>query len=530
MNKNNYSDLKVLVANMSKGEISTAKKFLVAFDSNVTKNKNKGHALFKLLLSKPNLAIEKAKKAVSGDVDERSFDRQVTRLKEKLLESLLLDINISKKGQYSDCYAARMDARKKYMQAYAIVGRGVHKESYRLMGKIIERGKEFELYNELVEALYFLQQSMGLKKGPREFEKYIEEIAFYERCRDATFRAEDYYYRHYIYDVDYKGLPNERVGRLTEYIAELQVEFEVTKSANVGYYFYLLLMEYYLAMDDHQSALSTGMKLVDLVEHNKAIYMPQRLANAYDDIAGIELRLFDFVSAIGHARIAQKLFGGHIHNVQVAQFIEFLGLYYKGELDEADDTVDNLIENTDAEESPFAYDKRRYLKACILFAKKDYKGSYMMLQNVREIEDDKEGWNIGVRLMSIMNLLEMDLNDVADNQTEALRKHIERWRDRGQVQIRKRDEVILKVLKELEKCSYDYKALLNNQRALISELNTNNKECRWEVKTPELIVFQDWLQAKADGRPYAFKLPLTAVEEMNMEKTPAPEIKAKVEV
>jgi hypothetical protein len=126
-----------------------------------------------------------------------------------------------------------------------------------------------------------------------------------------------------------------------------------------------------------------------------------------------------------------------------------------------------------------------------------------------------------------MNLVELELFDIADNQIEAFRKHIERWKSRDDVQVRKRDELILRVLVHLEKSSFDFSEVLVKQEDAIADLSKNEKGLRWEVKTPELIVFQDWLAAKAAGEVYKFELPASAVEERDSEKEPAPVIIAK---
>lgn len=526
MNQNNFNDLKALIGGMTKGEKSTAKKFLVAFDSNVTKNKNKGAALFRFLMDKPHASIEKAKKVISANVDDRSFDRQVIRLKEKLLESLLLDINITKPEVYSDWYATRMDLRKKYMQAFAIFSRGLHKESFRLLGKVLEKAEEYELYAEKVEALYFLQQSLGLRNGQKEFNQYNDQLEHATLCRDAVVVAEDYYYRHFIFDVDSSGLKNEKVSALTQYISELQEHYERTKSANVGFFLFLLMMEYYRAMDDYESTRQTGFKLVDLIEGSKAIYMPRRLANAYGDISAVELYLYDFEAVIKHSKIAQTLDGDIIYNYLIDLEVEFFARFYLNELNNAHDLVEELLEKTDSEETPFNYDRRLYLKACVQFCEAKFRDSYMTLQDAREIEGDKEGWNIGIRILNIMNLMELNLFDLVDNQIEALRKHIERYKDRPDREVRRREELILRLLTKLEKSSYDFAGLAEREAHLIDELDRNDKGIRWEPKTYEMIVFQDWFRAKVNKELYYFELPASAVEERSREKEIAPEILA----
>ena len=519
MNTTNFSDLKALVSKLTTGEISTAKKFLVAFDSNVTRNKNKAAALFKLLLSKPTIDLEKAKKKISAEVDDRSFDRQITRLREKLLESLLLDINTTKRDVYSDWYINRVQMRKKIVQAYSIMQRGLHKEAMRLFEKTIEKGKEYELYPELVEALTVVQRQLGLRKGKKYYEEYIEQINFYQRCHEAVERGMDWTYKHFIYEVDFQGLNNDRVGMLMEGILDMQNEYEYTKSANVGRHLYSLLQEYYLAQEDFDECIKCGLDLVSLIKESPAIYMPLRLGIAYADLADNELFRFNFEAACNYALRAQASYTNKSgRNFNFAKEIEFRTYFYRGELNSSLKAIDELISETESEVSPFQYNKRAYLKAMVLFLKGEFKQSFFQLQDTRDLEDDKEGWYFGIRLLSIQCLIEMDLLDNAIAQIEALRKHVERYSD----VIRKRDLNIYRILRELEKNSFDFNKVYEKSLIQLKEISQNTKEYRWEVKTPEMIVFQDWFMAKKEGKKYTFKLPDSAIAAMESPKKAKP--------
>lgn len=522
MNTTNFNQLKILINCLTAGEISTAKKFLVAFDSNVTRNKNKGQKLFKLIVNRPHVKIEKAKKAISADVDERSFDRQIIRLKEKILESLLLDINTTKKEVYSKWEIARMDIRKKLLQGYIIYGRGLYKEGQRVFDKVIEKAKEFELYNELVESLYVKQQELGLRQGKKAYEGFTEEISFYKRCADAVYKAKDWYTRYFIEEVDYNGLNSDRVGLLTEAIADLQEEYKVTKSDNVLYRLYFLMIGYYLALEDYEESYKINLRLIDLIKKSEAICTPRRLGIAYSDLADNDMFLFEFDRAIKNAMIAQSYYINRGYNYQVAKEIEFKSYYYKGDFKNALKTIEQLISLTDKEDAPFQFNKRIYFRAVIYFLLGKYQESYSELQNIKEIEGDKEGWNIGVRLLSIQNLIELSLLDNADNMIEAMRKHIERIRrDKN---VRERDEVILKLLIQLEKSSFDFEKVKRENKQEFDLLDIH-KDYRWQVKTPEMIVFQDWFNAKLNGKTYQFSLPSSAIKEMEAKKLAAQNIK-----
>ena len=129
MDSNTFVGLKELARILKKEEISIAKKFLIAFDSNVTRQTSKALKLFKLVLNKPEITREKAKKSVSKEISEDSFDRLVVRVKNKLLESLILDVNIRKKDAYPDWYRNKIELRKKILAVIPLMGRGWEKEA-----------------------------------------------------------------------------------------------------------------------------------------------------------------------------------------------------------------------------------------------------------------------------------------------------------------------------------------------------------------------------------------------------------------
>ena len=518
MNSRNFDDLKSLIGILTQGEIATAKKFLVAFDSNVTRGKNKNQALLKEIINRPHISLEKAKKKISPDVDERSFDRQVLRLKEKLLESLLIDINTSKKEVFGEWFGIQIDVRKKYLQANTLYARGLTSEAMRLYDKVEEKAKEFELFSELFEVFNKKKATLGIRQGPSAFDEYEKKSILAKECYDANLLGETHYHRHFINDVDPKGLKSEKIGYLTQAIAELQVAYKKTNASLSGYYMHFLLMEYYLIQEDFKASIETGETLLHLIESRPAINSKPRLGFVNDDIAQNQLFTFNFEESLIRARKAQDYYSFNGYNFQMARETEFRALYYQGKLDDASAVVDELIDVSKDLDAPFQYDKRRYLKACVLYMQGQYRDSFLLLQDVIEVRDDKEGWNIGLRLLSIMNMIEMRLFDNADAQIEAMRKHVGRNTD----VIRPRDEIILKLLMHLERASFNFEKVFNEQRDLLRQISQNEPDYRWEVKTPEMVVFQDWFTAKMEGSTYTFKLPESALVALENPKKAKP--------
>jgi len=509
MRKDGFSELKGLISTLRSNELETAKKFVVAFDSNITRRNNKSLKLFKLILKKPDVKKVAAIRHVGKDVQERSFDKLVGRLKSKIFESLALNVNLDRRDLYSSNYRINKLLRKRLTEADIAFGKNILDLAVEMYDKIIATGKRFEIYDVLLNALLTKQQIQGMTKGPKEYYLLSDDVKLYSRCVTALQSGKDWYYRHFI-EAEKSGLNNDKVSLLMQAISELRVEYEATDSQNVGYYYFILMMEYYLAVEEYGKSCDVGKKLVVLMGQSMHLFSKAKLGSAYSDLADNQLYVFHFGESVKNSILARKFYKLNSYNFKTTKEIEFLAEYYQGQLESSLSVVNELLETTDLNRTPFHYAKRVYLKACVLFMQGEYRKSYFLLQDTKEIEKDKEGWNIGRRIMSILNHIEIDLLDVADSEIESMRKHIGRLRALDSV--RKRDKIILQLLMQLEKHSFDFKKVYELHQESFKALASTEKDLRWEVKTPEMIIFHKWFEAKVNGVPYVFEVPQELID------------------
>lgn len=501
-NDHSFIEIKKLMSKLSSDEVKVTKKYLVAFDTNATKKYSASLKLFNILLKRPAYDKEKAKKALKKDLTDESFDRLILRLRDKLLNAYILDINYERKGVYSEWSVAMFEVRHKLMQAQSVLGRGIRDSALRLFNKIILKAKKFELYAELVETLYYKQQILSLTKGQKVYTtKYLSDIQFYERCGKAVYRARDFYFKYFKY-ADFTGLNTNKLELLTEAIAELQQEYTATRSANVGYFMYCLMMEYYLAMEDYNRTHKTGLKRLKLLEKSPAIYMKRRMGHAYSDLADNKLYLFDFKQSLEYALKAQEYYKKNSFDYIIVKEFEFYSHYYNGNLNKAENTLKELFRELKWEEVPFEYSKTQYFQACVMFLNRKFKESARCLQECKEIEKDLEGWNIGIRILSIINQLEIPDLDYADSKIQAMRKHIARIKELNPT--RKRERIILKIFEALDRNSYNFTLTYEECKKDFEKLSSDKKGYRWEIKTPELIVFHKWFISHVRKEPYIF--------------------------
>jgi hypothetical protein len=123
-----------------------------------------------------------------------------------------------------------------------------------------------------------------------------------------------------------------------------------------------------------------------------------------------------------------------------------------------------------------------------------------MLLQKNEIEKDKEGWNVWIRIMRLLCSIEMLKLNMIDYDMESFRKYLERTAK--QYEVRERDKLVLKVLLELDKNNYNFSITAIVVANELDKLKSTNKKYAWNPDSPELILFHDWFEAKLLKREY----------------------------
>jgi hypothetical protein len=506
MNSESFEELKRIVAKLNKGEAKIAGNYISAFDLTKNKEENKLLKLIKLIREKPTITKTKAHDSICKIASTASFDKQVLRLKKKVLSSLLVDYNITRNGIYDDRSRNWIEVRKKFMHARIIFWRGLDKEAFKLYDEIIEKSKKYEIYDILIDVLRQKQFDTGLRLGKKEFDKYDPDINHYEKCKDGVNKSLRWYYLHFIENIDRKGLRNSEIERLKTTNKELFTLYKETNSTTIGFYLYCLKIEIHLATEKYTAACKAGLELIEHIKKNPAICSKPRLGNAHSDLADNYLFLYDFKKVMFHAKTAQSYFKQSTYNYDANREIEFLAAFYNNESTKAYNIIHSLRTKTDSELIPFQHSKRCYMEACALFLQKKYTEAYLLLNETIVVEkEDKEGWNIGIRILSIIINIELLKLSLAESKIEALRKFISRAT--CEKPFRKREVIILKILRRLEDNSFNFKATYSQQHSELKCLASKEKPYRWEIKTPEMIVFHKWFHSKTEGLPYQFSIP-----------------------
>ena len=145
---------------------------------------------------------------------------------------------------------------------------------------------------------------------------------------------------------------------------------------------------------------------------------------------------------------------------------------------------------------PFYNDDKReagqydYFQAVIHFLKENYSECFSILQSIRDITDDKAGWNIGVRQLCFMCLVEMDLYQQASATVEQMRKYIDRTK--AKVEFRERDRVIYSLFAALNRADFDFNHTKSTMPKLVGRLSDDDGDISWQSVSQELVPVHTW--------------------------------------
>ncbi len=452
--------------------------------------------LFKLLTVNKNRTITDAE-IIQVTKTERAASLK-TNLYHKVIEALTFDKHITNTAIFNEYDITSFTLKKKLLffnVSLRSLNQGKTEALNELLNEIINTGKEYELYDVLIEALTAKKYFKGLRSGIKEFDDINNEIDFYGYCLKALQSANDCYYRVILNHHSIKSFSQKELHKyLSSSIKQMEDDYKKTKSQRINYYLHIIHFAASEFEKKYLEAIDYCNKLIFMLKKNKVVYRKERMGFVYDNISQFEIFLGDYKAAAMNAKKAQEYYiEGSFENIISTQQ-EFYAHIYSKNLDQAYRCTKELLEHSLLDSGEFLKSKYIYFQSCVLFASKKYKEALDILKMSLEIETDKTRWNISLRILNIMLFIELNKLNEASRALESLRKHMER--QIKEEEVKPRDILIVKLLRELEKDGFEFQAKNVKVTTMLKELSEKDTSVSWEHFSSELIPFHKWLEGK----------------------------------
>jgi hypothetical protein len=497
----NFFRLKEIMQKLNSNEIRMVRAYLKAISRNFSDEnfETKEIELFDLIAADPNISQEDAMGHCDNSYKIHSFEVLTGRLKEKIGYCLVNENFTQRKEAYSERYQAIFEIRQKLSLAEILIGRDIFEEGMIVLNRVISLCKKYEVYNELIDSLIIKRHCLNIRVNLNEYNTLTNEIKFYEKCKTANNKAAYWFDIHLSY-VDFNGVRTGYLNIFEKAIQELDEEYNITKSATVAYFKYLIKIEYYQELKMYDIAEIAAKELLELVSHNVAIYQPYRLGTSYVNLANTSIYQKKYKRSFLYLNEAQKLYLPNSFHFSITEELEFYAHFYSGNYEKALEKISGILKNIHYKQSIYVENKRKFMYACSLFVLKDYNKCQEILNEIEDIHDDKAGWNIGMRVLNIMLDAFKKDHENTRYKIESFRKHVERLKKLREV--RKRDILILDILNNWVKCNYDFKEIYKKRKKDFDLLNEPGTDYQWQIKSHELIVFHKWFEAMVKRKPY----------------------------
>jgi len=492
MRKNTTNSLRQIAAAMGPAEVEATAAFISGFNRKFGEYEPKTLKLFTYISDNTkveNLSDEEVKNQLFPQMDEGTFSKLVSRLKEKVFESLQLDVNLSRGGSYSATWLSRQKARKALISAEILSLKGLKGESDDLLRRVLRESLKFEIYDLAATAyrLLYIHKCTQLSSEKGEDLKILAET--YNRLACIERRADLLLYTYgfkkenpYRGELPYKQLATEIKG--------LEAELQGSSANGIGYLISQLKILYWEGVGLFENQAAESQKLRQILLTNPGICSPIRRVNAALQAmtAYMHLRQFDqVVNFVEEARLFTTLTSYTGRKVAMYQAIAKLQI---GQYESATALLQNLMEQ------PLLQGADRehvnYLLAYVDFLSGNPNKAKLGLKYIENLRRQKlRDWSLGIEVFELQLRIDLGQLDMAEGLISNLQRRIQRQGEKDKPS--QRLFILVRILHTLNMESFQFKSFWKKNPDVIGLLKDSRLGYRWDPFGHEVVPFESWL-------------------------------------
>lgn len=501
---NSFKRLALIIGSLQHQEVKLIVKYLNAFDFEYKPQTTASQLLEYLYENK------QAEEAVTMEFlgykgQKKNFGNIVQRVRDTIEEVITHPFIVERKGSLTPKRRKalyRIDQRLMTYYAY-YEEKNLPFEGYGLLLKVIRDAKQYEYYNRLLDALYYRRKFLKIRvKSPR-FIELTKEIEHYEKClraeRNAKTQFEDF-----TQLARFNGDPKELMAFEPE-IEKLEKDYKETQSRTVEFFWYQMKLAVLIELRKFKEATQLATHGLELV-NSDAIFTPTRMGMAYANLADVYLNSHAFEKALHAIEGAQSYYKKNSWNFKQMDEYEFFCFFYSANYEKAEKKILSLV-NTPFPQSKFLSNKWQFLHAAVLFVTGRTVECIGVLEKLDEFTRDKDGWNVGRKVLAIMALINNTAQEnvsLTESKLRSLKREIAMLKQRKAV--RRRDVTILSLLNDLLYYNCDFQKVHKLRKSDFALLEKNDIDYRHILTSYEPVIVQEWIYSRLAKQPYKVDL------------------------
>jgi hypothetical protein len=492
MRKNTTHSLQQIAAALGPAELEATAAFIAGFNRKYGEYEPKTLKLFNFILDNtkaPDFSDQMVKAHLFPEMDEGTFTKLVARLKEKIFESLQLEVNLSRGNSHAPSWLAKQRGKKALIAAEILSIKGLRAEADELLRKVLRDGQKFELY-ELAGAasrqLYIhVCAQLGSEKGEdlRQQSEFYNKLACIERQVDLLF-----YQIGFKRENPYQGEASFR--HLASEIKRLSTDLQGLTAPGIEYLLSHLKISYWEGVGAFDNQLAEAQKVRELLSNNPGISSALRQTNIALQAMTAALHLRDFASALGFGQEARAFTSLSTYNGRkVATYLAVV-LTQNRQYEQAKDILHQILAQPLLKEQELEY--ATYLMAYLDFLQGLYSSAKSRLKSISLLRRQKQqDWALGIEVFELQLRIELGQYDVAEDLIANLQRRILRQGEKEKPS--QRLFTLVRLLHALSTESFQFKPFALKNAKVITMLQNSRPGYRWDPFGPELIPFETWL-------------------------------------
>ncbi|MEL6627344.1 MAG: hypothetical protein AAFO96_20325 [Bacteroidota bacterium] len=474
----------------SKTEVRYLKQYLDAFHA---KGANKSLELIEILDKNPEITNKEMAERLYGNPKSKAFSMLKSRLYERMLETLTLSVNFQNNPALKEDSTAYESVSLSKMNTYGIMlnKRGLKNQSREMFEKIIKDADQTVLPEFNLSALISLR---NLSNSFEEVEKNINPkiaLAFEQYKIDAMGVG---MMRTFILHRGETNHPvSESLARLKKDIKILEDSLAKTYSPRADYYRLQLYYSFYAFSKDMPSVRSVLQEIIELVERYPKLSTNNRKGILLMRLSNIALNQGNYEEAIEASQKSMRMLYPKSPNYFSATILSIMAYTVTGRLSKVEELFPKIEWFIKFPQSPQQTGQFHFFKASKAYLEKDLKGAQRYLQHTNDLLKDKEGWNLAVRVMEMMILIDLGEDDLLYNRLESFRKHMSKYN------IPPRIQTTYRLLLSISRNALNFKVVWEECEEVVDEMRQTHP---WSIHTYEFLPFDIWLESKAKNMPF----------------------------
>lgn len=502
-----FGEIKALYARFNKAEKDLLHAHLRSIEQLGTRGYENVSKIILAVDKDPKISREEALKNTKGTFKNNSeINTTLLLIKGYLLEQLQLEVNIERPGSYSNQFRISVSNGKKIDQARILLDRGLTGQGQKLLEEVVSRSEKYELFDQTAAALKILGFIYAVEKGVRTLKRYESYLRDARLKRDYMDKAASIY-------AEYRMNSNRAAKSIDGNGVDKPLESleKIAKASNLKYPLYLLLtLKTKELIEDSQfrKAENSCMKLAEIIKDSPSLQSEERLSYVHLMLAEVQIQLRKLNAAEQTLDAASKLLKKNSYESYLVNKYQSLILFHRGDTKSLQIELPKILKSKYTLRLPYAAVQFHYYMAMLYFRTGAFKSAVKLLTDEIDIApginiDTALGQNVGLFMASVELIQEDEATALAG--TKKALTNLEKIYESSE--IRKRDKVIIRVIKRIAAREYDFSRTALLVKDSLQRLNSPNDELRWEPLSHEIVPFDQWFSSKLKSGKLKVKMP-----------------------